>query len=235
MRVVGHACRGYEFSGDQEHAWPVVVADSEASGDPAVKFDKAVDRFGNRWRRGRLPASHHSLAVAEADTFVMTIVPNEPTALTDEALRLIGAIAVESARLEWQFAGLRSIVDPTITHIDALGVPHDRQVKEILGHLQARENDIIGVPDEIIDWAKGALRLLKRRGDLMHSSWVLGEAGAVESHHLRSGRKEPVDPAPLAEFVDELREYVRTGVALWLSAATWEQVENSQLGQAGYA
>lgn len=72
----------------------------------------------------------------------MTIVPDEPTELTDEALRLIGAIGVESARLEWQLAGLHSIVDPTITHIDALGVPHDRQVKEILRHVEARENDI---------------------------------------------------------------------------------------------
>lgn len=61
----------------------------------------------------------------------------------------------------------------------------------------------------------------------MHSSWVLGEAGVVESRHLRSGRSEPVDPATLAEFVDELHEYVRHGVVLWLSAATWEQVENS--------
>jgi hypothetical protein len=158
---------------------------------------------------------------------IMTVVPEEPTPLTDEALRLIGAIAVEAARLEWQLAGLRSVVDTSMTHEEALSVPHDRQVKEIRRHLEERRDEIIGVPEEITEWVSGALRLLKRRGDVMHSSWALGEAGVVESHHLKSGKREPVIPEMLADFAAELRQHVQMGVVLWLSAATWDQVEEA--------
>lgn len=144
----------------------------------------------------------------------LTTVPDEPTPLTDEALRLIGAIAVESARLEWQLAGLRRALDRSRSHVEFLAVPHDRQAKEIIRLL--REGDPIAPKDEVIAWVRGASRLLACRGDLMHSSWVLGPAGGVETHHLKSGDRHPLNLDALRELLAELHDHVSIGVGLGL-------------------
>ena len=69
--------------------------------------------------------------VERATLVDMTNVPEKRTPETDEALRLIGVIAVESARLHWFLAGLLSTLDPTRNHMQCFKVPHDLVAENI--------------------------------------------------------------------------------------------------------
>ena len=141
----------------------------------------------------------------------MTLVPEERTPETDEALRLIGVIAVESARLEWGLAGLLSMTTLERDHVAALDVPHDRAAKEIVRAFRTRPSWLgDGATNDLIRWTQNATKLLKRRGDLMHSTWITGENPGVgpQSSHLKSGRQEPVDVASLDSFATEVTGHV---------------------------
>lgn len=146
----------------------------------------------------------------------MTIEP-APLELDEPALLALGTIAVQSARLEWALVGLHAACDKSKTHQQhlAVGQPatHGKAIKE---HLEG--NSWRGAK-ECITWADEAVRLLKRRGDLMHSGWVVGEDdGVLRSHHMRSGESRPFDQAELDDLVYRLGLHVALGGYQWLAA-----------------
>jgi hypothetical protein len=115
----------------------------------------------------------------------VTLVPENPTGLSDEALRQIGVIAVESARLEWFLAGLVSTLHPDISHEEALRKRNSQKVALILRQLEEHHSWLgEGATDDTRRWTQRAGELLTQRGDLMHCTWILGESGELVSSHF---------------------------------------------------
>lgn len=120
---------------------------------------------------------------------------------SDHALRTVGRIAVESARLELHLAMMRNLTNPDdtrpVTQLVALNV--DDNAREI-SRAVAERHWLPGpgghpLQTAITDWAVEATALLKERGDLMHSTWFNSTVDGVETvvaGHSRTGNRQPV-------------------------------------------
>ena len=141
-----------------------------------------------------------------------------PIALKNRALQALGVIAVQSARLEWALVGLRSILDDGKSHQEQMS---EGRAKE---HVKAIRRHLTPFPDagpvaETLRWAEDAQRLLTERGNVMHSGWVVDEAtGMLESHHMRSGRRDPFSQAAIDSLAERLGIHVAVGPAYWAFA-----------------
>jgi hypothetical protein len=135
-------------------------------------------------------------------------------ALDEKALLALGLIAVQAARLEWFLVGLHAICDKSRTHEQHLkeGRPAEH-AKAIAAFLEPHRAH--GPIVETIWWADEAVRLLKQRGDLMHSGWVVNDEGNVQSHHMRSGDRRDFSQVELDDLATRLGVHVAAGPAYW--------------------
>jgi hypothetical protein len=174
--------------------------------------------------------------------------PADPIQRVDQALSdflpHIGAVAVDSARIEWGLSQLVSMLTNTPL-ADTLRMKTDGQVRVIKGSLRdIAEPDRQPSADAITDWATTANDLLRKRGDLMHSHWIIGDVPSpddlVRTGQLTPEQAQKVDPqdyvnvyssrlrgtdlpkkrtAPdLAEFARSLHQHMRGYNRMWLAA-----------------
>jgi hypothetical protein len=143
-----------------------------------------------------------------------------PLPLDDEALRALGVIAVQSARVEWQLAGLRSVVDKSRSHVEHLrsgrAVEHVRAIRRYL-----ETNESWAGPDatsETALWAEQAGRLYER-GNIMHSAWVIDGDTSLTRRNMRTGDDHPFDQAILDELGHRLGLHAATGYIYMFLAA----------------
>jgi len=155
-------------------------------------------------------------------------------------LSLLGAIAVDSARIEWGLSGLLGFLT-NIAQDDALHLAIDRQVKEIKrGVKQVPGWEASLFAGAVLHWAGEAQRLLVERGNLMHSAWIVGSdtepadqvrsgwiasqaeaspKGTVYSHRLRGDGTPTARPLDeLRAFVTELHEHMSGYPVAWMAA-----------------
>ena len=148
----------------------------------------------------------------------MTIVPEHLSPDDEEALKLIGAIAVESARLEAQLYGLRDILRGHHSEKTDYSESHNKVAKNCRKLAEQLKNVLTDeVADGIGKWAMDASELLYQRGDLMHSTWILGDTG-VMSLHLRTRNTKPVDRNELEGLLERIRAHIELGPVAWLYA-----------------
>ncbi|TCC51276.1 hypothetical protein E0H75_14235 [Kribbella capetownensis] len=174
--------------------------------------------------------------------------PSDPIERVDQALSTflphIGAVAVDSARIEWGLSQLVSMLTNTPL-ADTLRMKTDQQVREIKRSLRdAAEPDHQPWADAITDWATTAKDLLRKRGDLMHSRWIIGDVPSpddlVRTGQLTPEQAQRIDPqdyvnvyssrlrgsdlpkkrsAPdLAEFAQSLHQHMSGYRRMWLAA-----------------
>jgi hypothetical protein len=113
-------------------------------------------------------------------------------------LPYVGAIAIDSARLEWGLAQLRSML--TNQPLEGILRKKNREqvdaIKEALQAASGTDRELWA--DAITSWATTAQDLLKKRGDLMHSWWILGDtpspADLVRTGQLTEEQAQTVDP-----------------------------------------
>lgn len=138
-------------------------------------------------------------------------------------LPLLGSIAVDSARLEWGLAGLHALLAPGRGMSRSLGLTHDRLQRSILRDVGAGMNDEDPFAGAVAYWARTASELLHRRGKVMHSAWIVGQAadgtGArVFTQHNRSGDKDQRSVQDLTAFARELNAHMSNFPATWAAA-----------------
>lgn len=147
--------------------------------------------------------------------------------LDDRALQTLGVIAVQSARVEWQLAGLHAVIDTSRGHVEHVrkGRP-DEHVKAIRVYFKSNKSWAgSGATAETIWWAEEAQRLLYQRGNIMHSSWVIdaeeeSSAGRVTRRHMKTGEERPFDQAELDDLAYRLGLHAATGYAYMAFAMT---------------
>ena len=146
-----------------------------------------------------------------------------PIPLNDHALQALGAIAVQSARLEWFLVGLHALLDESsLPHREYLREGRAKEhVKAIRRHLA--DADESGPLEETVRWAEEAARLLGLRGDVMHSSWVVNTGGTLTTSHMRSGQERPFDQAELDDLALALGVHVAMAPAYWAFAVLWAE------------
>lgn len=145
--------------------------------------------------------------------------------LDDVGLRALGVIAVQAARVEWQLAGLRSIVDPSLTHQQHVRQGRPREhVRVIRAHLRANESWAgPGPTTETIWWAEEAERLLVERGNILHLGWLMGDGDvvpgeAVTGLHHKTGAQRTLHQADLDDLGHRLGVHAAAGFVYWLFA-----------------
>jgi hypothetical protein len=168
----------------------------------------------------------------------------------DEALRGIGLVAVEAAALELNLARLAWSADDAIELETALRLSNKKKVEAIKAGLQFRRNpagsekrDLAG-RRRAIAWAEGALELLRQRGDLMYSEWIMArrisDLRAPKewlAHHLSSGRRTPVDPEALGVLADQIASHRARFSNIWqfamraVEVPRGSQLERMLMGQ----
>lgn len=146
----------------------------------------------------------------------------------DEALRNLGLIAIGAASLEANLARVAALSDDTIEYSAALRMPNKKKVEIVKAGLRVRRN--LGGTERrdaagrlrAIRWAQGALELLRQRGDLMHSEWIISrrvsdhrEPRELLSHHLSSGHKTPIDPDELQILADQITAHSRRYISVY--------------------
>lgn len=115
-------------------------------------------------------------------------------------LPMLGALAVDSARIEWGLAGLLGILR---NHglSEPLDLPADRAVREIRKAVSVFRNpETDAWAGAVIYWARKAKNLLKQRGDLMHSSWIV-PSDVDRDDLVRTGWLAASDAAPRTDVV----------------------------------
>ncbi|MBB5788783.1 hypothetical protein [Jiangella mangrovi] len=140
-----------------------------------------------------------------------------PLPLDDEALRAIGVIAVQSARVEWQLTGIRAVVDRSMSHEEHLRQGKAKaHAKTIRAYLQ--EHESWAGPEataECIQWADEAAQLLFERGNLVHSGWVTTTDDDGVFHltrrHMKTGDEYPFSHTDLEELGHKLGMLATTG------------------------
>jgi len=157
----------------------------------------------------------------------------------DEALRQIGLIAIGAAAAEMNLARLASNASDGLTLEKALRLPNREKAKRVRTGLAIRRN-MTGAEksDEArrrraVTWADEAVELLRLRGNLMHSEWILARATPDRRaskqwlrRHLSTGDRSPVDASNLAVLAEKLedcnRRFHRIELAAWrLSGVTF--------------
>jgi hypothetical protein len=111
-----------------------------------------------------------------------------------EYLPLIGELAVDSARLEWGLVVLYAILQPNTGFSEGFHIPQDKLIKEIKRAVKrcGSWKELSG--PELISWVVEASRLLKQRGEIMHSSWIVGtasETGTSEVYRTHHRTQSP--------------------------------------------
>lgn len=149
-----------------------------------------------------------------------------PLPLDDDALRAIGVIAVQAARVEWQLAGIRAVVDRSMSHEQHLrqGRAKDH-AKAIRMYLE--EHESWAGPEataECIQWAEEAAQSLFERGNLVHSGWVTttDDDGVTQlaRRHMKTGHEYPFSQPDLEELGLKLGELAATGYLFMAVAMT---------------
>jgi hypothetical protein len=172
---------------------------------------------------------------------------------TNDALRSIGLIAVYAANLEVNLARLASFASDAIDYKAAIRLSNKQRAQAVRAGLQNRRNlngtakrDLAG-RHRAIEWADEAVRLLQRRGDLMHSEWIIARRISdrrapteLLSHHLSSGRRSPVDPESLGLLAEQLGGHASRYNNIWRfamrgtvgrTAAEWDALFSPSVDQ----
>ncbi|TCN34879.1 hypothetical protein EV644_118129 [Kribbella orskensis] len=130
--------------------------------------------------------------------------PTNPRELLDQKLApylpYIGSIAVEAARIEWGLWQLAAMLtkQPMKTILRWKSEKHVAEIKKALQAANVKGTDREPSADAITTWATTAQELLKRRGDLMHSWWILGDTPTpddlVRTGQLTEEQAQKADP-----------------------------------------
>lgn len=138
-----------------------------------------------------------------------------PVPVGDDALRALGVIAIQSARLEWFLVGLHALCDKSKTHQEHLREGRAAEHGKAIIRLVEPYSSVPPIKESIW-WVNEAVRLLGKRGDLMHSGWVTDDADAVlQTFHMRTGERRPFDQAEMDDLAYRLGVHVASGPAHW--------------------
>jgi hypothetical protein len=151
-----------------------------------------------------------------------------PDERADEALRQIGLIAVYAAALERNLAALAANSNISLGMQHFLKMSNKQKLKTIQNHLTERrdfarsERADASRRKRAVTWAEVAVELLRERGDLMHSEWIIARLVPdrrapkhLLAHHLSSGTRTPVDLDKLTDLADRIAGHNTKFKHLW--------------------
>ena len=136
-------------------------------------------------------------------------------------LPILGAVAVDAARIEWGLVGIRALLQPGRGFSEGFTIAHDRLVRGIRGDLRTLDPTMSAIwAPTILHWVTVASSLLRTRGELMHSAWIVGTDSStgqltvyVRNHRVAEAKRQSVPE--FQALAERLHTHMDAYPAIW--------------------